>query len=247
MALERIFLHDLSSFTASGTAGERKLAHTLTHFGQKEEEEDAGPPPITEEDVKAAEQEGYRKGFLEGEREGRFSEQTQQAKISEELNEALRSVAGQVERVIMDYNQFVNQSRQMLGPLALAIAKKVAGDAMQSHAHLLVEQTASACVESLLGEANIHITVHPNLAPMLEERLIALFAHRQDPSEISIIGNDNMPVSDCRIEWKHGAAERNAEQIWQHMEKLIENMGETAQRQPHDLPVTPDHPIPQQE
>lgn len=236
MNIERITLHDLQSLGIVAN-GARK-SHALPSFGAPAEP--AAPPPLTEADIRAAQEEGYRKGFLEGEREGQLAAQTEQAKVAQELRDSLTGMARHIEQLIQNYNMFVANAKAMLPPLALTLARKVAGDALQENALASIEQTIGSCLETMLGEAQIHVLVNSRVASALEEKLTSMFAHRQDPGEITITGDDAVPIGDCRLIWKQGHAERSTAQLWSEMENLIAGMVDSAHREPPALPLNPE-------
>jgi len=39
-----------------------------------------------------------------------------------------------------------------------------------------------------------------------------------------------LPAADCRIEWNHGGMERNTAEIWQKVERMIEEMAASVMR-----------------
>ncbi len=238
MNIERFTLHDLQSLGLVASGGRR--SHALPSFGAPAEQ--SAPPPLTEADIRAAQEEGYRKGFLEGEREGQMAAQSEQAKVAQELRDSLTGMARHIEQLIHHYNLFVANAKVMLPPLALTLARKVAGDALKENALASIEQTIGSCLETMLGEAQIHVLVNSRIAGALEEKLISMFAHRQDPGEITITGDDAVPIGDCRLIWKQGYAERSTAQLWSELETLIEGMVDGAKREPPALPLPSETP-----
>jgi flagellar assembly protein FliH len=183
------------------------------------------PPPVfSETDVKNAEQEGYRKGFLEGVNDGIQQAKSEQAEIDRNLTEAVTQLAGHVAVMIDQFNHFTTKQHNELSRLALAIARKVAGKALDTNPMPLVESVVLECVTRMLGEPHIIITVNDKLSDALETRLIQHFAHSAEPGEISIHGDPNLAPGDCRMEWGHGHATRTTQEIWTEMESLITEM-----------------------
>ena len=45
-----------------------------------------------------------------------------------------------------------------------------------------------------------------------------------------LLSDDGLGISDCRIEWADGGAERNVERIWKDVEELVSR----ALHEPHD-------------
>lgn len=226
------------------------FASRLSSFG---EEAPAAPPPpaITEDDLKAAEQEGYRRGFLDGEREGRQIADGERFRNEKQLAQSLSALAEPIDAMLAHYHAHLRAQKQALPALALAIARKVAGKALEERALLELEPEIAACIETMLGEAHIVVTVHDELAPLLEEHLSARLSHRREPGEVSIIGDGTMPKSDFRIQWASGGAERDTEALWAKVEKLVSDLSDAAARAPDaslDVPeeaaALPAQPVP---
>ncbi len=185
-------------------------------------------PAITEEDVNAAEERGYKAGFTAGEKEGRQIAEGEQYRIDKALNEALSALTPPLEAMIEQYNRHIAMQKAAIAPLALKIARKVAGQALHGNAAAQVESLAASCAEALLGEANIVITVHPGIAASLEARLRMRFANRDEPGEISIVSDEALAPADFRIQWKNGAVERDTQGLWEEIERHIEGMAQIA-------------------
>ena len=182
------------------------------------------PPTFTEAQMKQAEQEGYRKGFLEGTKEGQMQAQSEQAEVDRKLTEAVAALAKKVEGAIAQGNAFRGEAQEVLPQLAHAVARKVAGCALDVNPLPLVESVIKACLERILGEPHIIITVNDKLSAEMEKRLSAQFSASNDPGEISIEGNAEMAPTDCRIEWDNGKAERNTEEMWKEVAQAIGDM-----------------------
>ena len=92
----------------------------------------------------------------------------------------------------------------------------------------VVDEIAQRCVATMVGEPKLQVTVHTSLVATLEQKLKALTAGREDAGEIIVAGDDAMPTSDCRIEWKHGSFARHTGQLWSEIERVVANMGASA-------------------
>lgn len=182
----------------------------------------APPPPVfNEQQVKQAEQESYRKGFLEGTKEGQMQAQSEQTDIDRQLSEATAHFAERIHAVLQQQATFLHEQKSHLAQLALAVASKIAGEALSANPLPLIEGMVIPCVERVLGAPHIAVSVNDKLAPTLEKRLTAHFAHHTAPGEISIHGDASLPIGDCRIDWGNGYAERCAETLWTEIEKIL--------------------------
>lgn len=200
--------------------------------GARRKEGPPPPPPVfTEEQVKAAERDGYKKGFLEGTEEGKRQAESEQAAVDRRLAETAEKFAHAVGPLLDDYRKTVIQLRADLPKVALSIARKVAGDALAENAQAAVEGVAMSCVEAMAGEPKLCITVHASLAATLEKKLKELAQRLQSPADILVSGDETMAAADCRIEWKYGACERHTGQLWERVEAAVAAMAAAA---PHE-------------
>src|SRR5262245_54097413 len=233
--LEKLVLKSFESAVVG--EGVERHRFVLPTFGADEKKPEAAPPPppaptFSESQLKAGEQEGYRRGFLEGTKEGKQQAESEQAGVDRDLTEAVKQVAEQIQQLLTEYNGFARERQAEVPALALAIARKVAGQALDINPLPLIESLAIQCLERLLGEPQILVTVNDRLAPAMENRLITHFAGNSDPGEISIMGDAAMQPTDLRVEWAFGKAERNTEEVWRQVEQLIGQM--VANHGPHE-------------
>lgn len=217
-------------------AGVTKRAHAFPSLVDEPQSPAAAPPPLpsfTEQDLKNAEQEGFRRGFAEGESEGRKQMESEQLHIDRKLLDVCAVIAGKMDVLFKDYCKLADTQRKALPPVSLAIAKKIAGDALQGDVMPIIEKCVTECLEYVLGSPRVVVTVHKSLAQTLETRLIAHFAHSQEPGEIIIEGDENMPLDGCRITWQGGEATRGSEDMWRRVEQIIASCVAQVDQEPH--------------
>lgn len=182
------------------------------------------PPTFSEEQLKEAEREAYKKGFLEGEQEGRKQAETAQAEADRQLAAMTEQFGQAVAPLLADYRTTITELKTEMPKVALAIARKVAGQALADNAASMVEDIALRCVEAMAGEPKLAITVHQSLVERLERHMQQLATHLRSATDIQVIGNETLPVENCRIEWKHGNFVRNTESLWQEIERVVATM-----------------------
>jgi len=229
MRIERLNFRDFEPAASGGALAVRKMS--LPGVRRKEE---APPPPcpptFNEEQLKQAELESYKKGFFEGEQEGKLQTESQQADINLKLTETVEGFVKTIAPLLASYKAMVLQLRQDMPKVALAIAKKVAGIALDQNAQNVIDEMALACAETMIGEPKLSITVHSSLAESLEKKLTETSAKLQSASHYIITRDDNMALADCRIEWKYGAMERHTGQLWHQVEQVVGAMIVSAER-----------------
>lgn len=185
------------------------------------------PPSFSEEQMKQAEQEGYRRGFMEGEAEGRKQMESVKFDIDRKLAETVQDLSAPLAAFAQQYKEFIIQQKTELPKLAYAIARRVADDALNENAFAVIEARVIKCLEEILGVPHVTIVVNAQLADALRERISAHFAHAEEPTEIVISGDDNLNLSDFRMVWKQGAAERDTDELWKRVEALVADLSVT--------------------
>lgn len=188
-------------------------------------------PTYSEEDVKRAEQEGYRRGFLEGSEDAKKQAASEQAELQSRLEEAMQGASGEMQKLFADYQAQVNAQLAELPRLALAIARKVAGDALSENAGGKVEAMIMETLPRVMGAPSIHVTVHESLAEKMETMLIRHFEGNADPGEISVQGDASFAPADLRIDWGAGQAEHREADLWRDIESVIDAMVRAPQQE----------------
>lgn len=205
----------------------RTVRKKSSHAG-KDEEPPAPPPPptFTEEELAQAKRDAYQQGFLAGTQEGHSTAQNEHADTARILAATLEGFAGRVAPLFDDYRQMVLQLKQDMPALSLSIARKVAGDAISRDAAAAIEGAVLQSIEAASNEPVIAVTVHTSLAAALEQKLAGFKTARN----ITVHGDEQIPLADYRVEWKHGSLERKQERLWQQIEHALDSILATIAR-----------------
>ncbi|MEQ1705636.1 MAG: FliH/SctL family protein [Rickettsiales bacterium] len=193
---------------------------------KKTEEPEAPPPPPTfsEEELRAAERDAYQRGFLDGTKEGHATAQSEHSEVERILMEGLENFVQSIAPIFEQYKSHCQQLKQDMPPLALSIAKKVAGYALSQPAQSIIESAAKQCTEIMVNEPQVTVTVNSRLSDILSEKLKQLRQREKTTSHISVVADDNIVLNNYHIEWKNGSLERSTEKLWQQIDKAIDNM-----------------------
>ncbi len=138
--------------------------------------------------------------------------------------EGLESFVNSISPIFDQYRKHCQQMRKDMPVLALAIAKKIANEALSEPAQYIVDEAAKQCAEALISEPEITVLINPRLAEALSFKLRQMGGREKYTDNITIIPEEAMPVSNYRIEWTNGSLERSTEKLWQQMDKAINNM-----------------------
>ncbi len=218
------------SSIAPVAAGQKPFLPT----GRKKEEAPPPPPPppptFSEDQVKGAERDAYQKGFIDGIVEGKNQAEMIQAEVDRALSATVEAFNNHLAPMFAIYREMLVQQAKLLPQIAQTIAKKVAGDALSQNAYATIEEICLRCVNAMMHEPKLFITVHESMAKTLEEKIAHASKSLQISGEITINGDANIAPPNCRIEWKNGAMIRDVDQLWEQVEQVVASMSATDER-----------------
>lgn len=213
-----------------------------------EVEEVAPPPPEpkhTDEDLERVRQQAYAEGekagrqagLVEGETAGRAAGVTEgrQAAIAEAraeaqataesaLAQALTKAQQQIERLIAGQQRADAAFAEQAVGVARAIAGRLFPDLARRHGLGEVEAVVRACLDDLRGEPRVTIRVAEALAEPLRDRLGALARDSGYDGSLNLVGDAEMTVGDCKVEWADGVGARLSGEIWHAADAAIERV-----------------------
>lgn len=231
MKLERLDFRELSAGEPINATGSKSKVFMPSHTRKEEPPPPPPPPTFSEDQMRAAEREGFKKGFMAGELEGRKQTESEQAEVNAKLVAMLDRFTQSITPIFENYRQMVLQLQKDIPAVALAIARKVAAEALQANAATVVTELAMRACESMINEPELTIVAHESFADTLENKLQELAQRLPAATKIIIVRDPAMPLSDCRIEWNNGSLARTTSTLWENVEKAISNMQIIATRE----------------
>lgn len=185
----------------------------------------AGEPAVklhfTKTEMETAEQQAYARGLQEGQAAGSAQAKQENAEREQELATALRSMSGQLVSLILHYQNFLQQQRVETTKLALSVARKAAGQALEKVPMPEIEHLLSELLDMLVAQPEITITVKSDLQPLAKKRIEEALAAEGFKGTCTVKGEAAMPSGDCRIEWDNGKAERDSQALWTKIEEIV--------------------------
>lgn len=174
------------------------------------------PPSFSQEELNAAvakaREEGYEKGF----QAALGDYEKQEAEMLQSLNNRLLSM-------LVDTEAFQKQLEQDNLGFVSGVLKKVFPT--------LAAKQAAAELELFLEENFSHFKNEPSLSfsfnpdsVKIAAALLPKLANANDfEGKISVHKDEALGVGDCRIEWKNGGVERNADKMLEKVSNLLED------------------------
>ncbi|WP_300542042.1 FliH/SctL family protein [Maricaulis sp.] len=161
---------------------------------------------FTQEDVEAARMWGVE--------EGREMEEGRCA-------DSLQAIASQMQLILARLANESEALRHEAAGLAVAAARKIAGEALNAYPLETIDALAREAVQDLRSEPRLSVRCAPDLVEALSERLETTARDAGFDGAIMVRGEDGMRGADVRLEWGAGAVQRSAEEIDQRLNDVV--------------------------
>jgi flagellar assembly protein FliH len=169
---------------------------------------------VDEQALAAAEQNGFARGVLDGRR------QVEQ-ESAHRMAVAIEQVAQTAQAVLAHIENETPRFEQEAALLAMAFARKLAGDLIAREPLAQLEAAAADCFRHILGAPHVAIRVADNLVDVAKTTLDRLAADRGFAGKLIVIGEPDMPLGDFRLEWADGGMARNEARLNDLMSSAI--------------------------
>jgi len=176
------------------------------HDGQILREGESYKRFFTQDDVDAARMWGVE--------EGREMEEGRCA-------QSLQAIASQMQLILSRLAVESDGLRQEAAGLAIAAARKIAGEALAAYPIDTIEQVALEAVKDLRSEPRLSVRCNPELVEALAERLEKTARDAGFDGAIMVRGDDALPDADVRLEWGAGAIQRSADEIETRLNDVV--------------------------
>tara|TARA_R110002073_G_scaffold5168_1_gene32369 strand:- start:1880 stop:2530 length:651 start_codon:yes stop_codon:yes gene_type:complete len=127
--------------------------------------------------------------------------------------DSLQTIGAQMQIILSRLADESASLRASATELALAAARKIAGEALKAYPLDTIEQLTAEAVQDLRDEPRLSVRCAPELVEDLAERLERTARELGFEGVIRVRGNAEMSGADVRLEWATGAIERSAEEI----------------------------------
>lgn len=171
-------------------------------------------PQYTDDDLAAARGEGQKAGFELG-------AQHALEQIEKSAADALQRIAEHVAHLGATHERAIVNIRADAARLAFNIADRLAAGLIEREPMGEIEKLVGECLERLQAEPRIVIRVAEDLVEPLHERIAQLSTSAGFAGKIVLIGEPQMAIGDCRVEWPDGGAERDMTALLNDVEEAV--------------------------
>lgn len=176
---------------------------------------------FSEEDVKKAREEGFQEGYGKGHEEGLLNGKKERFEVDRSISTSLSMLDQKLELLYQSFSAHLHKSTEDVEKLALMIAKKVAGKALDEKGEANIRHLVGECIGFILHEPEVTITVHRSMIQSLNDYLSQQLKIQGAEGKIHIQGSNDMPETDCTIEWKEGGAQLSIQDRWQQIYHVL--------------------------
>jgi len=169
-------------------------------------------PRPSAEAMRAAEEavQAEQSGFARGVQEGRLQAEGQaQARLADAMTRLALSAAGLLASA--DAREAEREAQAV--ELAMLIARKVAGDALEAQPLIGIGEAARTALQHLRGVPHLVVRVHDSLVDEAETLVKRLARERGFEGRLVVLGDPETLPGDARIEWADGGVVRERARI----------------------------------
>ena len=183
------------------------------------DEEDKTPSYTQEElnsAVTSAEERGYEKGF----KTALDDKEKQQTELLENINNRLMTLLAEVGKQSQEVEQEALH-------FAVELVKKLFPSLEKQQATSEIQKFLQDNFSSFRHEESLSFSFNSQVIEDVAQKIGKLAEKNDFEGKISIHKDDNLGLSECRVEWKNGGVERSAKNVLNKVEALLDKQDNT--------------------
>jgi flagellar assembly protein FliH len=149
-----------------------------------------------------AEAAGYRKGFGAAEAQAKAEVERRTAGALESIGQSLALLVGGLQGVE------ARLEADAIG-VAVEVARKLAPELIAREPMAEIEAIATECFRQLVRAPHVAVRVNDGLYDVAREKLDALARARGYEGRLVVLGEPDIAMGDCRVEWADGGITRD--------------------------------------
>jgi flagellar assembly protein FliH len=187
-----------------------------TDFGRPRE---ASPkhkitPEQHQAEIAAAEQRGYARGLTAAEAQVRTETERRTAAAYERIAGVLGGIAGELHAI-------ESRLEAEAVEVAVAVAKKLAPALVAREPLVEIAALATECFSAFLTAPHVVVRVNHELHVAARERLDEIGRSRGFEGRLVVLGETDIALGDCRIEWADGGVVRDRAAVAATIDDLV--------------------------
>jgi len=183
-------------------------------FSRSKEVDPRIAPAEHEAAVKAAESHGYQRGMTAAEAQAKSEAERRTAAAYERIAGSLAALTG-------DLKAIETRLETEAVDVAVAVAGRLAGALVAREPLAEIEALATDCFNALVAAPHVVVRVNNDLYPAVRDRLAEIARARGFEGRLVTLGETDIALGDCRIEWADGGAIRDRSAIEKTIGDLV--------------------------
>ncbi|PCI85642.1 MAG: hypothetical protein COB24_12290 [Hyphomicrobiales bacterium] len=181
-----------------------------TAFGTRSENQELNVkvPVITQDDVDAA----RTQGFVQGREDG-LTEATSQ--YNAEFQASFEALASKLDLIVNSQAATAQMAIEQAQNYALLIAQKISKAALTQHPTDQIIALIEDCLSHINLMPHLVIRVNQSLSAQTQAELQPIIEQKGFEGKLIILGEEDIPLGDCMIEWADGGVAHNTQEIVQ--------------------------------
>jgi len=162
--------------------------------------------PKAAQAVEEAESRGYMRGVADGSRQAQGEQQARLAAAMERLAQAASGMLGEIDR-------HQAETEALATEFALALARKLAGDAIAREPLAAIADAAGQAFQHLRGVPHLAVRVNDRFVDEVDALVQRMARERGFEGRIVTLGDPEIAEGDVRLEWADGGVVRDGARI----------------------------------
>lgn len=171
-------------------------------------------PTFSQEDMEKERQTAYQNGFAAG---------AQEAKAAQDANMEilLKNIDCQVAQVSSESTDFWGHQLSQLQRIALMITKKILPAYTEKNGLDEIEAVVTKVMTEMSQEPRLVFRVPESQFDDAKKQIDTIAAQAAYAGTLVILGDKELGISECRIEWADGGIERDLKKLWSDIDTVM--------------------------
>lgn len=180
----------------------------------------APPPPPAEPTFSAADLAAAREAaWAEGHAAGDAAARAETDRLAAE---ALDVIAGRLSAIDGALAESMENAARLGIETGVSVARRVVPAILRRHPTIEIETLFRTCLNDLQEEPRVVLRVADPLLDVLQGGMQRIASRAGFGGKVIVIGDENLDLGDCRIEWSDGGAERDNARLWQAVDAVVQ-------------------------
>ncbi len=176
------------------------------------------PPTFSEAQLEDAKKRAWDDALAEGLRQGR----TEALSGIEQLQANLvETMLHRLSDLLVEQSARYAQQREMTLRIALTIARKMLPAYIERQGLAEIEALVMSVVNELSHEPRLVVRVADSQLDAVSIKIQREAERRGFAGKVVFMGEPELGISDCRLEWADGGAERDTQRLWGEIDRLV--------------------------